>query len=587
MIRKYTAPVLWLVCLFLSEAAANAQTVTRSPYLQVVTPTSITVRWRTDQPTTSRVRFGANADQLTQAVSDPALTTEHVVTLTGLQAATRYFYAIGTNTNDLMASGEQYFQTSPTAGSTVPVRIWALGDFGSGTANQFAVLEKYRNATKDRPADIWLWLGDNAYNQGYDSQYQQNVFNVYTDLLKRLPVWPTPGNHEYVDNPNNLDIDYFRLVNVPQQAEAGGVASGSKRNYSFDYANIHFVSLDSQGNDGGRVYDPNGRQAQWLVKDLAANRQPWTIVFFHHPPYTKGSHDSDNANDLIQIRQQLLPILEQYQVDLVLSGHSHLYERSYLMKGHYGQSTTFDKSQHAVSTGNARYDGSPNSCPIMNKQAGTIYVVNGSGGQLGWQSVGYPHPAMVYSDNQVGGSMVIDVTDNRLDAQWVAADGVVRDKFTVLKKVNQRRYFLTTPGKPLTLTASWPGNYTWSSGQTGRTINVAPTASATYTVTDQSGCLLDAFAVDVDNPTNTDVRFEGQLAIYPNVATGSATIKVAIPSPKTIDVHVTDSQGVVMFEKQYVNTAQITESITLPASGEYRFIARVGTDVLSRISFRL
>ncbi|GAB3882418.1 purple acid phosphatase family protein [Spirosoma agri] len=586
MLRIVLLRYVWIVGFVLLSSVAVAQTVTRSPYLQTVTPTGITIRWRTDQPTNSRIRYGTTNGQLNQEFTDVNSTTEHIVTLTGLQTATRYYYAVGSSAGDQMVSGDQYFQTSPVAGSTVPVRIWALGDFGSGTANQAAVLDKFRQATQNRPADIWLWLGDNAYNQGFDDQFQQNLFNVYTDLLKHLPSWPTPGNHEYIDNPNNLNIDYFKLISVPQQGEAGGVPSGSKQNYSFDYANIHFVSLDSEGNDGTRVYDPTGRQAQWLQRDLAANQLPWTIVFFHHPPYSKGQRDSDADNDMIQIRQQLTPILEQFRVDLVLSGHSHLYERSYLMKGHYGQSGTFDSNQHAVSKSNARYDGSPNSCPIVNKQAGTIYVVNGSGGQLGGQAPGFPHPAMVYTNNQVGGSMIIDVTDNRLDAQWVAADGVVRDKFTLLKNVNKRHYFLTKPGKPLTLTASWPGSYTWSSGQTERTINVSPSVPTSYIVTDQNGCLMDAFTVDMDNSTDNNVQFSGQITVKPNAATGSAAINVAVPVPQTIDVHITDQQGLVLFEKQYVNTADIREQIAVPP-GDYLFIARVGTKLLARMTFKL
>lgn len=580
---RFFSPILYLlvVCSW-----AIGQTVIRSPYLQTVTPTGITIRWRTDQATDSRVRFGNAADQLNQQVTDAAVTTEHIVSLTGLQSATRYFYAVGSSSGDLMASGEQYFQTSPPAGSAVPVRIWALGDFGSGTDNQFAVVDKYRQVAQTHPADLWLWLGDNAYNQGYDAQYQQRLFDVYTDILKHLPVWSIPGNHEYADNPKAATIDYYKIVSVPQQAEAGGLASGSKMNYSFNYANIHFVALDSEGDDGSRLYDPTGRQAQWLDQDLAANTLPWTIVFFHHPPYTKGSHNSDTEADLSLIRQQLLPILDKYQVDLVLSGHSHLYERSYLIKGHYGQSNTFDLSQHAVSTSSARYDGSSNSCPIINKQAGTIYVVSGSGGQLGSLSAGYPHPAMVYSTNQLGGSMLIDVNDNRLDAQWLAADGTVKDQFTVFKNVNRKRYFLTFPGRSVTLNASWPGAYTWSSGQNTRSISVSPATSTTYTVTDQQGCLTDVFAVDVDTSTDTNLSFAGQLTINPNPTTGATTIKVSIPNPQTINLYVTDPQGLVVFEKQYNNTSDVNEQFTLPNPGDYLFIARVGDKILARMNVR-
>src|SRR5688572_25498648 len=94
----------------------------------------------------------------------------------------------------------------------------------------------------------------------------------------------------------------------------------------------------------------------WLENDLAATVQPWIIAFWHHPPYTKGSHNSDTESDLIQMRQNALPILENYGVDLVLSGHSHSYERSYFIDGHYGLSGTFS-SMHQIDSGDGRVSG--------------------------------------------------------------------------------------------------------------------------------------------------------------------------------------------------------------------------------------
>ncbi|CAN5240439.1 hypothetical protein BH09BAC4_BH09BAC4_25560 [soil metagenome] len=584
MVRLSLVRWVLLLGLVASFMTTIAQSVTRSPYLQTVTPSGITIRWRTDLPTDSRVRFGTSLAQLTQQTTDPAATTEHLVTLTGLQPATQYFYAVGSSAGDLMVSSDQYFRTSPVVGSTVPVRIWALGDFGSSTVNQFQVLDQYRQAAQSHPADIWLWLGDNAYDQGYDSQYQQRLFTIYNDILKHLPAWSTPGNHEYADVPTNLNIDYFKLITVPQQAEAGGVPSGSKHNYSFDYANVHVVSLDSEGQDDGRLYDTTGHQVQWLKLDLAANHQPWTIVFFHHPPYSKGSRDSDVFDDQTQLRRKLVPILERFNVDLVLSGHSHVYERTYLIKGHYGLANTFNINQHAVSTSSARYDGSANSCPIVNKLSGVVYVVAGSGGQLGGNGNGYPHPAMVYSNNTVGGSMLIDVTDNRLDAQWLATDGTVKDKFTMFKQVNKQHSLPYSSGDPVSLTASWPGTYQWSTGETNRVINVSPAVSTTYTVSDNVGCLTDTYIVNVENG---DLRFDGQLVLYPDPTTGAAMIKVSIPDPVTIDLQLTTSDGTVIFSKQYVNTSQVLEQVNLATPGQYWFIASIGTRVVGRMSFTL
>ena len=78
----------------------------------------------------------------------------------------------------------------------------------------------------------------------------------------------------------------------------------------------------------------------WLQQDLEANTNEWLIAFWHSPPYTKGSHNSDNLDDnfgnMTLMRTNFVSLLESYGVDLVLSGHSHIYERSYLMHGHYG-----------------------------------------------------------------------------------------------------------------------------------------------------------------------------------------------------------------------------------------------------------
>ena len=71
----------------------------------------------------------------------------------------------------------------------------------------------------------------------------------------------------------------------------------------------------------------------WLKEDLAGTTQEWKIAFWHHPPYTKGSHDSDSENALADMRQNLVPILERGGADLVLTGHSYSYERSVLLNG--------------------------------------------------------------------------------------------------------------------------------------------------------------------------------------------------------------------------------------------------------------
>src|SRR5688572_27242134 len=130
----------WLVALVCGQAA-----VTRGPYFQQGTPESVIVRWRTAETTESRVSFGTNANQLGETVFDGVPKTEHELRVTGLEADTRYYYAIGSG-SEVFASGPDYFFVPAPTGPK-PTRIWVLGDSGTANANARAVKEAYENFT--------------------------------------------------------------------------------------------------------------------------------------------------------------------------------------------------------------------------------------------------------------------------------------------------------------------------------------------------------------------------------------------------------------------------------------------------------
>lgn len=83
---------------------------------------------------------------------------------------------------------------------------------------------------------------------------------------------------------------------------------------------------------------------QWLLNDLQLNKAKWIIAIRHHPPYSKGTHNSDVEIEMVDMRNNIVPLLERFGVDLVLTGHSHTYERSYFIHGHYGVESTFNSN---------------------------------------------------------------------------------------------------------------------------------------------------------------------------------------------------------------------------------------------------
>jgi acid phosphatase type 7 len=446
--------------LLLAASLAPAQSVIVGPYLQSPTQTTIKVKWRTASATVSTVRYGTALGNLNQVWTDTALVTWHTAQVTGLQPFTRYYYAIY-NGSTLVEGDDSLhtFRTWPSAGTPTHLRAWVIGDFGKGNDKEARVRDSY-DGWDSEETDLWLWLGDNVYDNGLEQEYIDKVFDSvwgYQQLMKRQPFLPCPGNHDYntispVQNPQpplQHTGPYYDFVDVYQGGEAGGLATGHELFYSYDYGNVHFVSLNSElgslfnsSDDWIGIY-PFGSfsgspMTQWLHADLTANTQLWTIIYFHQPPYTDGSHDAGAFWEVYMqaMRENFAEIWEQYGVDLVLCGHSHVYERSYLVHGAYGNASQINSANfvqqssgiEALGEAYTKYTQGPGA------NTGTVYVVQGNSAASD-NGPSFQHP---YMFAEVGcdtccGSFVLDVDSNRLDGRHIDMMGNVLDHFTILK----------------------------------------------------------------------------------------------------------------------------------------------------------
>ena len=346
----------------------------------------------------------------------------------------------------------------------------------------------YRTLSSTEPASFWLTLGDNAYDRGTDIEYQNSFFNIYTPMLQQLCHWSCIGNHEteQVEGPGTWPYD--SIFAFPTAGECGGVASGTERYYSFDWSNVHFIILDAMTSSR----EADGAQANWIRSDLGANTKPWLVAAWHHPPYDKGTHDSDAETPQIQMRSNLVPILENHGVDLILCGHSHVYQRTVLLDGHYGLSRTFSPEVHAKNAG----DGKPGRGGAYWKPAsagtshdGAVYVVCGNSGQTGSFDSGGTHPANIVNLTGMG-SMIIDVRGSRLDARYIQQEStlgaatVVGDSFSIIKGGPPPDVPLAPGGLRFLHLSRWETLVSWddaSSNELGYRVSVSYDGGGAYT----------------------------------------------------------------------------------------------------------
>ena len=510
--------------------APGVAVITRGPYLQKANDTSVVIRWRTNIPTPSMVDYGLSTSTLLNSKADTSSVIEHILPVDSLNALTKYYYQIRTSTDTLLFPNESiYFKTYPQTGSETPLTAWILGDCGTGTNNARNVRNAYYNYIGTNETDMMLFLGDNAYTNGTDTEYQSAIFqNMYEQKLRNTISWSCMGNHDGNSaNSNTQTGPYYDIFSFPKEGECGGVASGTEAYYSFDFGTIHFVVLDSHEsprNVGGPMY-------QWCEDDLQATMATWIIALWHHPAYTKGSHNSDTEIQLIEMRENFLPLFEAYGVDLVLSGHSHSYERTFLLNGHYGLSSTFNPATHTIGitgsgSGQIENNGAYYKAPTGPESGiGAVYIATGSAGKT--EAGTLNHPAMYY-DTATLGSCVLTIHEDTLSIKYLRQNGNIDDHFTLIKDPDCVPGVACDDGDACTINDIYD-NYCYCRGLSRRYVTNSNNIGA--------GSLRDAImsACDGDTilfePAVTDtIRLDSQITITHDIVVSGAGSKTIVIS---------------------------------------------------------
>jgi predicted phosphodiesterase len=212
---------------------------------------------------------------------------------------------IATSAAEQASGTQQAIAGLPTVAGSV--KFAAMGDMGTGDKPQYDVAAQMAAAHQRFPFDMVIMLGDNLYGSQKPADFVQKFEKPYKPLIDAgVKFYATLGNHDDPTNPN------YPLFNM-----------GGQRYYSYTKGDVRFFVLDTD------YLDPP--QITWITRALQASTDRWKICYFHHPLYSDGGRHGSS----VDLRVILEPLFVKYGVNVVFSGHDHVYERITPQKGIY------------------------------------------------------------------------------------------------------------------------------------------------------------------------------------------------------------------------------------------------------------
>ena len=524
-----------------------AQVVNRYPVIQRPSQTSATIAWRRANPSIGTLYVGTAPNIWFDSLSTSGPEQKPYFDLFGLQPNVCYYYKCKSiSPSDTFVSGIDSFFTAPISNSNV-ISFLAYGDCGYNNATQNTV----KNLMQNEKVDFAIVTGD--VDQGVGDAYDNVFFGVYKDMLKRNCHFTCIGNHDtYADGAATYLDAFYLPSNNPQNSE---------RYYSFEWGDSKFICLDANIS-----YAVGSPQYNWLISELKCNDKKWLFVFFHQPPWTN-AWSLDYFLPFSQyfryqgntdMRTILVPEFERYDVDFVVNGHAHCYQRGslngvqYLITGGAGAST-LDANTNSNSP-NISVEIYQNHYVKFEISGDTAkYVMINSTGQR-MDSVIVVKPYVHYSQNinnsdascygfadaQI--SLNVNGPSNRLPYTYLWSNGqttqnlsglnagqysvVIRDALgcerrdTVIVEqpvqlitqiISPNPSFVICNGNPIILQATGShDSYIWSNGQTSSSIQILSPGTYSVTAYDAFGCSSNPATVQVlsvNTPDSNDIQY--------------------------------------------------------------------------------
>jgi 3',5'-cyclic AMP phosphodiesterase CpdA len=278
-----------------------------------------------------------------------------------------------------VASAALLAQSSPLPNKSGSLKFAAMGDNGTGDRPQYEVAQQMAKIHTTFSFDLVIMLGDNMYGGQSPSDYVKKFEQPYAPLLAAgVKFQASIGNH---DRPEQIS---YKLYNMNGQ-----------RYYTYTRNNVRFLALDSNLMDR--------KQLEWIDATLKDAREDWKICYFHHPLYS----NADRHGSSVDLRILLEPIFVKHGVNVVFSGHDHVYER-------------------------------------LKPQSGIYYFVSGSAGQLRPGNMA-PSDQTAASFDKDQSFMVVEVAGTDMFFQTISRTGQTVDSGVIHR---QPRSGGTTPEHP-------------------------------------------------------------------------------------------------------------------------------------------
>jgi len=346
--------------------------------------TSMTIVWETDFDTsaTSVVVDGMTVKGFSYAYPtdsagvDPPSVRVHEVSICGLAPGSTHHYQIK---NGTALTNDATFTTTPAAG-TASQRLLVLGD----SRDSFSIFGQTLQAGVTDGAEAVIFTGDAVFF-GIQQDLWDGWFAAAAPVLPSLPMAFALGNHEVNSR--------HALAQLP--------GPGNQQWYSFDFGDVHVVVLNDSANPMSTI---ENEQKTFLDGDLAATQKLFKVVVHHKPVYT--SYEGPNITGHMHeaaLEQSWVPLFEQHNVDLVLNGHVHGFERTFPLKS---------------------------GTPVADGQ-GPVYVVFGGAGAQ--QVALTPKPFIAKQSMNTYGYQLLDVNGRTLTITVKALEGSVLDTYSITK----------------------------------------------------------------------------------------------------------------------------------------------------------